>query len=113
MVVVRMVGIDKVVVLAGLEDSVVAAEHVVFEGDLEVVGMDGRPLGNNWDLIALVEADSTEVGFVMKVKSLVEDLRQVGSVDRRVERIKTGKADEISTVLDANALRVSRGGLTV
>jgi hypothetical protein len=80
--VVRMTEIDKVVAFAGCEDRVVAAECVVFEDDLKDVGVDGRSLGNNWEVIALVEA-----------KSVLEDLRQVGSVDRMVERIKIGTAD--------------------
>jgi len=93
MEVVRTVGIDKVVALAGWEDTVVAAEHVMFEGDLKVVVMDGRPLGNNWGLAELVEVDSTEVGFVVEVKSVMEDLRQVGSMGRTVKRTKAVKAD--------------------
>jgi hypothetical protein len=65
----------------------------MFEDDLKVVGMDGRSLDNNWGPVVLVEVDSTEVGFVMEVKSVLEDLRQVGSVDRKVKRIVAVKSD--------------------
>jgi hypothetical protein len=65
----------------------------MFVGDLKIVGMDGRSLGNNWGPVVLVEVDSTEVGFVMEVKSVLEDLRQVGSVDRKVKRIEAVKSD--------------------
>ena len=48
-----MVGIDKLVALAGQEDSAMAAEHVMFEDDLKDVGMvDGALLGNNWAPVA-------------------------------------------------------------
>jgi hypothetical protein len=67
--------------------------YVVLEDDLKGVGMDEHPLGNNWAPVALVEADSMEVGFEVEMKSALEDSRQVGSVDRKVERMKIGKTD--------------------
>ena len=88
-----MKGIGKVVAFADWEDNVVVVERVALEDDLKDVAMDGQSLGNNWGPVALVEADSIEVGFAMELKSVLEGSRQAGSVDRKVKRIRTGKID--------------------